>query len=275
MDAQKIMESLNKVLGSFLAVIPGLVGAIVLLVIGIIVAKIVSKVIKKILETIQIDRLGEKLNEIDMVRNANVKIKISAILSAVVYYILILIFAMAATDVLGMPVVASLMSDIVNYIPKAVTALVVLIIGLLVAEALKKILLSSLQSLAVPSAKIIANIFFYFIFVNVLLIALKQAGISTGFLEQNLTTIVAGVVGAFALGYGLASREIMSSFLASFTNKNKYKVGDVIGLEGVKGKIVAMDNISLTLQNDDGYRVSFPLSKLNASKVEIFSQVAE
>ena len=275
MDAQKIMESLNKVLGSFLAVIPGLVGAIVLLVIGVIIAKIVSKVIKKILETIQIDRLGEKLNEIDMVRNANVKIKISAILSAVVYYILILIFAMAATDVLGMPVVASLMSDIVNYIPKAVTALVVLIIGLLVAEALKKILLSSLQSLAVPSAKIIANIFFYFIFVNVLLIALKQAGISTGFLEQNLTTIVAGVVGAFALGYGLASREIMSSFLASFTNKNKYKVGDVIGLEGVKGKIVAMDNISLTLQNDDGYRVSFPLSKLNASKVEIFSQVAE
>ena len=275
MDAQKIMESLNKVLGSFLAVIPGLVGAIVLLVIGVIIAKIVSKVIKKILETIQIDRLGEKLNEIDMVRNANVKIKISAILSAVVYYILILIFAMAATDVLGMPVVASLMSDIVNYIPKAVTALVVLIIGLLVAEALKKILLSSLQSLAVPSAKIIANIFFYFIFVNVLLIALKQAGISTGFLEQNLTTIVAGVVGAFALGYGLASKEIMSSFLASFTNKNKYKVGDVIGLEGVKDKIVAMDNISLTLQNDDGYRVSFPLSKLNASKVEIFSQVAE
>ncbi len=275
MDAQKIMESLNKVLGSFLAVIPGLVGAIVLLLIGVIVAKIVSKIIKKILETIQIDRLGEKLNEIDLVRNANVKIKISAILSTVVYYILILIFAMAATDVLGMPVVAALMSDIVNYIPKAVTALVVLIIGLLVAEALKKILFSSLQSLAVPSAKIIANIFFYFIFINVLLIALKQAGISTGFLEQNLTTIVAGVVGAFALGYGLASREIMSSFLASFTNKNKYKVGDVIGLEGVKGKIVAMDNISLTLQNDDGYRVSFPLSKLNASKVEIFSQVAE
>ncbi len=267
------MEALMKILNGFLAIIPGFIGAIVLLVVGFIIAKIVAKMLQKILATLQIDRLGAKLNEIDLVRNTGMDIKISVILSTVVYYILLLIFVMAATDVLGMPAVASLMNDLINYIPKAITALLVLIVGLLVAEALRKILLSALQSLAVPSAKLISGIFFYFLFVNVLLIALKQAGIDTGFLEKNLTTIVAGIIGAFALGYGLASRNLMESFLASFFSKEKYKIGDKIGLDGVRGKIITIDSISLTLQTDDGYRVVFPLNKLNSSKIEIFSQV--
>jgi hypothetical protein len=61
----------------------------------------------------------------------------------------------------------------------------------------------------------------------------------------------------------------MANFLASFYSKNKIKIGDIINIDGSKGKVIAMDNASLTLQSDGKITV-IPLKKLTSEKVEIF-----
>ena len=98
--------------------------------------------------------------------------------------------------------------------------------------------------------------------------ALDQAEIQTDFIKSNLMIIIAGAVGAFAFGYGLASKGMMANLLASFYTKGKFIIGDTITLDNTKGEIVAMDNTSVTLQTATT-KIVFPLSKLTEKGIEV------
>ena len=148
--------------------------------------------------------------------------------------------------------------------------MVFFIIGLLVADFIKGIVLTTCESLGIPSAKIISNIVFYFLFLTVTMSALDQAKISTDLINSSFMIIISGVVASFALGYGLASKDMMANFLASFYVKNKFEAGDKITVDGVNGQIEMMDNKSFVLKTNDK-KIVFPLSKLAQDKVEIHS----
>ena len=264
-----LIDILADVLTKFLSAIPNIIGAIIVIVAGLLIAKVVAKAIQVILEKAKVDRLGDRLNAVEMVANSGVQLKFSILISKVVYYVLLLIFLVVATDVLGMEVVSIMVADLIAYVPKLIAAVVLLIIGLLLAEGIKKIVLAACRSLNIPSANIIATFVFYLVFITLLISALAQAGIATDLITSNLTVILSAIAFAFALGYGLASRDTMANFLASFYSKNKIRVGDVIRIDGAKGEVLAQDNTSVTIQNDEAI-VVIPLKKLNTDKLEIF-----
>ena len=267
----KLLEELLK---SFLAVIPNLMGALAILIIGFIVARLVAKILRRFLKTIGVDKLAERLNEIEIVHKSNIKVVPSVLLSKVLYYFLLFIFIIAATDVLNMPIISNLMGDILNYIPVLISALVVFVIGLVASDMLKNIVKTACESLAIPSANIIANVVFYFVFINIAMIALSQAKIDTDFIQDNLSIILAGVVLAFSIGYGFASRNMVANFLASFYNKGKVQTGDIIEIENMKGEVIAMDGGTMTMLVD-GNEVLLPLSKLATEKIVLHKKKEE
>jgi len=143
-----------------------------------------------------------------------------------------------------------------------------LIIGLLIGESIRKVVLSTCQSLGIPAAKIIASFVFFFVVINALMIALKKATIPTQFLTDNLTIIFAGIIGAFAVGYGIASKSIMSNFLSSYYSKGKINLGDRISIENITGEVIAMDSTTVTIVSDSG-RTIIPLSKFTEENITI------
>lgn len=265
------LELLFDIAKQFAAAIPGFVGALLVLLLGWLLAKFVAKIVRKLLEKSGVDRLTQKLNEIDFIDRSSFEIKFSSLLSKVLYYMILLIFMIAATDILGMPAVSTLMSDIINYVPNLLSAGIVLVIGMLFANSIKGMVQTACESLGIPSAKLIASFVFYFIFLAVLMSALGQAKINTDFIRSNLTVIIGGGVLAFALGYGFASKDMMSNFIASFYSKKKVNLGDVIRIQEMEGMIIDMDNSSLTLESTDR-QIIIPLSKLTSESVEIISR---
>ncbi len=265
-----IVEIVKPVLTRFLGAIPNVIGAIVVILVGWMLAKVVSKALQKVFESIKVDRFGEKINETEFATKANFKVKLSAFLSKLVYYLLMLVFIMAATDVLGMPIVSQMVSDLITYLPRLLSALVLFVLGIYLAEFVKNIVLTTTSALGISSGKIIANFVFYLIFLTLTISALAQASIETSLITSNLTVILGGVILAFSIGYGFASKDTMANFLASFYSKNKVKVGDYIQVDGSKGRVIAIDSTSITLQGE-GKIIVIPLMKLTSDKVEIFS----
>ncbi|MBK7871143.1 MAG: mechanosensitive ion channel [Saprospiraceae bacterium] len=268
-----VLEIVKEMLLSFAAVIPNFFLALIVFLIGWIISKLVAKFVRKLLKTVGADKLAERLNEIEIIHKSKLKIVPSVLLSKILYYILLFIFIFAATDVLGMEAVSNLMGDLLNYLPNLISAFLVLVIGIFFADFIKNIVLTACNSLGIPAAGVIANIVFYFIFLNVAMITLSQAKIDTDFIQDNLSIILAGVVLAFAIGYGFASREMAANFLSSLYSKDRVKVGDVIGIEGVKGEIIEIDNASFTLKADD-HTIIIPISKLTSAKIEIYKKAA-
>lgn len=266
----EIVEVVKQVLFQFASAAVNIAKAAIVIAIGWGIAKFVSKALEKLFAGINIDRFGEKINETEFAQKAGLKIKLSVFFSKLAYFVLMLVFLMMATDVLGVPIVSEMVKDLISYLPKLLSALALFVMGIYLAEFVKNIVLATTNALGISSGKIIANFVFYLIFLTLTISAMAQASIETSLITSNLTVILGGVVGAFAIGYGFASKDTMANFLASFYSKNKVKVGDFIQIDGSKGKVIAMDSTSITLQGE-GKIIVIPLRKLTSDKVEIFS----
>ena len=126
-------DLIRQLLTSMVATLPKLLGCLVILILGYIISKIVASVIKTVISKAGVDKLGKKIEEVDFIRKNNIEIKISGILSRIIFYFMMLIFIVAATDVLGMPALSDLFKNMLNYIPNVVVAGVLLLVGILVA----------------------------------------------------------------------------------------------------------------------------------------------
>jgi hypothetical protein len=258
-----------EMLARFSAAIPKLTFALLVLFIGWLIARLIRKVVRRVLSGIGLDSLAERLNDIDIVQRSGMRIEVSAVLAQMVFYILMLGFVIFATDLLGVPAITQMVRDVVDYLPALFSAFVLFLLGLFLADMVRGIVLTACQSMGLPSAKIISTAIFYFLFVTAAVSALAQAKINTGFMALNISIIIGALALAFAVGYGISSRDLLSNYLASGYNRNKVQVGDDIRIIGMRGKVINIDATSLTLQTP-GSEVIIPLSKLATEKVEIF-----
>jgi len=267
------MEALQQLLNKLIDFVPNLMGALLILIVGYIISKLLTTLLKKLLKVIGVDKLGERLQAIDIVANAEMEISLSTLLSKVLYYFLMLVVLVAATDVLGMEAVSSLVAKAIAYIPNLLAAIIIVIVGAILADVLKGFVVVACRSFAIPASAMIGSIVFWFVFISILISALSQAQIKTDFLIANLSILLAGLAFAFALAYGLAARPLLGGFLAQFYNRGKINPGDRIKIEENEGVVLAIDRASLTLNVDDRI-VIVPLSKLQTETVLVISRAA-
>lgn len=260
--------TVEKFLDPLISYAPNVISAIALIIIGQIISKFLAGMVRRLLVKIKIDRFGEKLNEIEMVEKSNMTIKLSTIFGKIIYYFLFVFFLVAATDVLNMAAISELVLGLFNLIPKLIVGFIILVFGMILSEGIRKLVETTLTSLGLPSAKIIASVLFYFLLINVIVSAIAQAEINTAFLEQNISIIIAGAVLAFAIGYGLASKDVVANFLSSYYSKDKVHLGDTITIDNDTGEVVDITRNSFTIDTGKSL-VVFPLKTLLTKKVSI------
>jgi len=265
------MKALQQLLSQFIAFIPNLLGALVIFIVGYILSKLLTTLLKKLLKVVGVDKLGERLQAIDVVANAEMEISLSTLLAQVLYYFLMLVVLVAATDVLGMEVVSNLVSKAIAYIPNLLAAIIILIVGAILADVLKGFVVVACRSFAIPASGMIGSIVFWFVFVSILISALSQAQIETDFIIANLSILLGALAFAFALAYGLAARPLLGGFLAQFYNRGKINPGDRIRIEENEGVVLSIDRASFTLNVDDKILI-VPLIKLQSETVLVISR---
>jgi small-conductance mechanosensitive channel len=248
--------------------IPKIITALIVLLIGRLIAISVKKVIQKVLSALKIDQFGERMNDIDLVQRSGVRFELSTALAQVVYYFIMLCVIIMATDLLGIQIVTDMVRGLFNYLPSLASAFIIFLIGLFLADVVRSVLHSVLRSMGIGSAGAISTGIFYFLFITTAVSALGQAKVETGFISSNLTVVIGAICFAFAIGYGIASRDLMANYLAGYYNHNKVRIGDEIEIIGVRGKVVALDASSMILQTDER-AIIIPLSKLTTEKVEV------
>jgi len=264
----------TELLKRFSEAAPKILFALLILLLGWMVASAVRRLIRRVLASLQVDRLADRLNDIDIVQRSGMRIQISAVVAQMVYYVLMLGFVIFATDMLGIPAITEMVRDLINYLPALFSAFVLFLLGLFLADIVRNIVLTACQSMGIPSAKMIATAVFYFLFITIAVSALSQAKISTGFIAANLTVIIGALALAFAIGYGFAARDLVANYVAGHYNRNKVRIGDDVCIDGARGKVVMIDSTSMILQTPER-AIIIPLSKMMSGKVEVFYPEAQ
>ena len=268
----RVLNSLNTLFDNFLLFGSNLLIALLILLIGWIMANFISRIVARVLKKIGVEKLGDRLNRMEFIHNMKVKIQPVTIVKKLVYWMLMLIFIMTATETLGQPQLSAMVGKVVyEVLPNILIAMVMMGFGLFLGDTLKTVVANACKSFGVPSWKIISNLVFYLILLMVTIAALTQIGIDTSIITDNFSILIAGTVLAFAVAYGFAARNVLASILTGFYSKGNFELGQIIELDQYKGTIAKMDNVSVTLDTGTEY-VVFPLHRLLSDKVIIHQQ---
>ncbi len=263
------LNSLQSLSENCMAAIPGIIGALLIILVGWLFAKLMSSAITRLLGVLKFDALAERFNVKEFLNKANIKIAPSKIIGKFVYWLLLLLVFITVSDTLGWNAVSAEISNLVRFLPKLLVAIIFFIIGTFIASFIRDLISGATASLGISTGKIISNFVFYLLFIIVSLTAMEQAGIDTSIITSNLLLIMGTVLFAAAISYGFASREILSNILAAFFSRRIFKVGQTIEIDGVRGKIVETNNISITLQSGDKEKTVVPSHQLISNRVKI------
>lgn len=247
-------------------------GAFLFFIIGRWIARRMARFFEKVLVKVGIDKLADKLYAIDMIGKSKLKVLPSQIFGRIIYYVILFLVIWGAADMVKIAALSTMIEKLFSYLPTLFSAVLVFVAGLFLADFLKRIILSTSKSFNLSVGPVIANFIFYFLLINITMVALDQAGIETSAIKDNISIILGGIVAAFALGYGFASQPLLASMLASYYNKRKINKGDHIKLDGMEGVISEVDSTSITIIRENDSKTIIPMSKLLSEHYEVKKQ---
>lgn len=248
--------------------LPNVIGAIFLIIVGWFLAKFIAFLIKKLLVAVKLDNLMDKLDLNETLSSANIEIKPSHVVSKFVYWVIILIFFTTASDAMGWVGVSGAISDLLNYLPRLFSAIIVFVLGLYIAAIVKDVLKGIFASMSFPTGTAISTFAYYIIVIIISLTALNQAGVDTSVITTNLNIILGGVVLAFAVSFGLGAKDTLANIISAFYLKSDLKKGQKVSIGDVSGTIEKIEKTAVSIKTQDGM-VIIPTKKLASENITI------
>ncbi|MCU1596008.1 MAG: hypothetical protein JWO12_3400 [Frankiales bacterium] len=207
-------KSVTDGLSSVATFVPKLVGFLVILVVGYVIAKIVAKVVNALLERAGFDKAVERGG----IKKALDKSSFDAsdIVAKVAFYAVFIPFLTAGVGVLGITALEQPLAQFIALLPKIVVAIVLVVIGMAVATAAKKLIEGALGGLSYGTA--LANGAAVFVALGFVKAALDEVGIATQVTTPLLYMLLATVGGILIVGVGGGLIEPMRTRLDNALN---------------------------------------------------------
>ena len=208
-------EPFNSVTDTVLGTVPQIIIAILLVVIGWFLSSLVRKFIEHIFRKFTvIDEALRAMNVDKVLEKCNLRLNVGLFIGVLFEIYIILIFALAALDVLGLNQVAAyLNNNILEYIPSVIVASIVIAVGALIAEFVGNVVAKTARATSLGSSGTAAVISKTAIWVTTLLVALKQLGVATQFINLIFTAIIISISIAIGLAFGLGGVKTAESYL--------------------------------------------------------------
>lgn len=207
-SASVLQGSFNDVWYTIVQFVPSILAAIVIFVVGWIVGMILAKVIEQIVSVLRIDEALRTTGLNDAVKSAGFNLNVGRLLGALVKWFVIIVFLLAALEVLGLVRVTVFLQQVVlYYLPQVMVAVLILIIAAVVAEIVKNIVAGSARATGVSAANFAGAVAKWAIWLFAIMAALTQLGVAAALLQTLFMGLVIALSLAFGLAFGLGGKE--------------------------------------------------------------------
>lgn len=203
-----LAQGLGNGLALVIAGIPRFIGFLAILIVGFIVAKALQRVFDRVLERIGFDRWVERGGVARALSGS--KYDASDLLSAVVYYTVMLFVLQAAFGVFGPNPVSTLLTAVVAYLPRLFVAGVIVIVGSAVAAAVRDIVDAAIGGLSY--GRILGTAAAFAIVAIAVFAAFDQLRIAPAITTGLFYATLAAVAGAFIVAVGGGGIQTMSRY---------------------------------------------------------------
>ena len=206
---EPLRVSLRQV-GDFL---PRLLLALVVILVGWFLAKAAKFAIVRGLRAVNFHVVTQRAGMDGFLHDGGIRTDTTEILGLMVYWLVILGALVIGFNSLGLTYVTDLLGRVMLFVPRVMVALLVLAFGAYFARFIGNAITAYCKNVHLQDAELLGRLAQYAILTFVILIALDQVNIGGDIVRQSFLIILAGVVFALALAFGLGGKEWAAELL--------------------------------------------------------------
>ncbi len=211
-----LVQSLQSIFYGIVSYLPVILIAIIIFVIGWVLANIIGKSVRHLIDITNIDKVVNKTGVNEVFQNAGFKYSTGRVIGGIIKWFLIVVFLVAAFDLLGLSELNAFLQQIILiFLPRVFVAALILLLASVVARAAGRIVAGSAKTAGLHSANAVGSITTWSIWIFALLVALSQLGIATQLVNMIFTAILAMVAIGGGIALGLGGKEHASHIIGN------------------------------------------------------------
>jgi len=191
-------QGISNAWSSVANIIPKLLAFAVIMFIGWLICKAIAKALDAVLRRVGVERMAEKAGASRFLSGS--KWDTTAILTKVVYYGLLLVVVQLALGVFGPNPISDMIHSVVAWIPKAIVALVIVVVAMWLANLAREFVSNILS--AASYGRALGWVAWGFIAFFGAIAALAQIGVATFVLGPILNAVLFSLAGIAIVGVG-------------------------------------------------------------------------
>lgn len=208
-----VTASFQKLWAGFIDFLPSLLGAIIIFLIGWVIAIALGKLVAQIIRALRVDQILSKMGFGRALERAGLRLDSGLFVGELVKWFLIIVFLMAATDILNLPQVTAFLKQVLLYVPRIIVAVLILLVAVMVANFLQRLVRATVEAARLKSANFLAAVTKWAVLIFALLAALVQLGIAPSLIQTLFTGLVAALAIAVGLAFGLGGKDLAGQAL--------------------------------------------------------------
>jgi flagellar biosynthesis protein FliQ len=201
--------------------LPRLGLALIVLIAGWLIAKMIRFAIARALRAVNFHIVTDRAGIDGFLRDGGIRMDATDILAMLVYWIVILTALLIGFNLLGLTYITELVSRVLLFVPKVLVAALILAFGAYFARFVGQSIAAYLRNVHMQDADLLGNLARYAILTFVVLIALDQVNVGGDIVRQTFLIVLAGLVFALALAFGLGGREWAAELLERWWPRKK------------------------------------------------------
>lgn len=200
------LERLQDSFAQLAEIVPAMAGALIILFAGYLLAKLVEKGVERLLRRLHLNRWLERGGVLEAVERTGAHFNPTRVVGKVLFWFVMFAVIMVAANALGMESLASVFAELVGYIPSLMSAIVILIVGIVLGRFTGGLIMASAG--AVQGGPTLARIGRGMVVVLAVFMALQELGIASDIVTTAFAILFGAVALALALAFGLGNREL-------------------------------------------------------------------
>ena len=197
-----VLEPLQEVFSAFKVFVPNLLAMLVILIVGIMLARFLKAVIVRFLLAIGFDSWSDRMGITTLMRKGDLWSKPSRALGSIFFWTLIIVVLMTGMSALKIHAIDRLVEQFFQYLPRAFSGILILIIGYVLAGFVGRAVLIAAVNSGYHYAKLLAEAIRLLLTVLILAMVLEQLQVAPGIVLAAFSIIFGGIVAALAISFG-------------------------------------------------------------------------
>ena len=235
--------------------LPNILGAILLLAAGWLIASLLRMLAVRL--TNLIDRVIQRYSRNKGIKRTKLPITSSQVIGGVVFWVVVLFFISAATNVLNLDIFSNWLNRVLSYVPTLLAGCLIILAGVMVSSIAHDVVIAALPQKARDQRLVLARTVYMMILITAIVIGADQIGINITFLVILISVISGTFLGGLALAVSLGSKNMVSNLISAHYFKQSHSVGELIRIGEHEGKILDLTLANIILDTDQGV-VSLP-----------------